>query len=345
MNIPRLLENRDSVYGVLALWIILFHTFRRISMPFVPVITNLISIGNFVVDVFMFYSGVCLALSAARNKYEETGWKEFYKRRIARVIIPYLVICVPFYLWAAFCEHSGSLASSIAVFLANISSATFWLKGTTTTWFVYGIMLCYLLFPHIYLFAKKRSIKEQLIFIIGLVLFSVAISYIPVLKYGRLAWLRLPIFSLGVMTGVRYLYNSNTPSPLHVTNRDACLILSTIIFAILGGITSSNELHLLRLPFAVRIIMYLPMTIAFAYLISEMDIINKILKNRFLSLMGLISLELYLVHVPLLHPLKQYGVIKAVGYWLYLVLPVASIAISAAAYGIEQHILKRGLLK
>ena len=62
-----LLERRDEIYGVCALWIVLFHVFRRISMPYIPVVTNVIGLGNMGVDIFLFLSGVCLYLSSDRR--------------------------------------------------------------------------------------------------------------------------------------------------------------------------------------------------------------------------------------------------------------------------------------
>ena len=343
MNVPSLLENRDSVYGALAIWIILFHTFRKISMPFIPGVTNIIGIGNMAVDVFMLYSGICLTLSAIRHNCEQTGWKDFYKRRMARVLLPYLVICVPFYLWSAFCEHSGTLASSIGAFFANILSVNFWLKGRTTTWFVYGIILCYALFPFLYNYARRKTSREKIFLLAGLVIFALIASCAPILKNSRIAWLRLPIFAIGVMIGVQ---GNKMLIPWLRISKKAKLALSAAIFIILGCVTSADEVsRQINIHYPVRVLLYLPMTLALAYMIAELKVLRKLLNNRFFAMLGLISLELYLIHVPLLHPFKQYGVINAVGYWLYLVLPVSSIALSAGAYAVEQNILKKGLLK
>ncbi len=82
----KLLDNRNSIYGACALWIILFHTFRRVSMPYIPVITNIVGIGNMAVDVFFFFSGLCLSLSAQKHNYQNIGWKEYFKRRLLRIL-------------------------------------------------------------------------------------------------------------------------------------------------------------------------------------------------------------------------------------------------------------------
>ena len=142
----KLLEKRNIIYGFCAIWIVLFHTFRRIGMPYIPVITNIIGIGNMAVDVFFFFSGFCLSLSVKKHNYLETGWKEYFSRRFIRVLIPYLIICIPYYLWNALFEVEGNASHKLIMFFANLSSASFWLKGTETTWYLYGIILLYLFY-------------------------------------------------------------------------------------------------------------------------------------------------------------------------------------------------------
>ena len=119
----KLLEKRNTIYGVCAIWIVLFHLFRRIGMPYIPVITNIVGIGNMAVDIFFFFSGLCLALSAKKHHYLETGWREYFRRRITRILVPYLIIGIPYYLWDAVFESSGGIVKRIAVFFANISGA------------------------------------------------------------------------------------------------------------------------------------------------------------------------------------------------------------------------------
>ena len=82
MTMQRLLEKRNAIYGICALWIVLFHLSRKIGMPFyIPVVTEVISIGNMAVDVFLFLSGLCLPVISVLLSYivDRIG-KKFLKR-------------------------------------------------------------------------------------------------------------------------------------------------------------------------------------------------------------------------------------------------------------------------
>ena len=178
----KLLEKRNTIYGICAVWIVLFHTFRRIGMPYIPVLTNIVGIGNMAVDVFFFFSGLCLSLSAHKHNYQKTGWKDYIRRRLSRVLLPYLIVCIPYYSWSAIFESSGGIGIKAAIFLSNLSSVSFWQKGTQTTWYVYGILMFYILFPGIYTFVQKNGSKRKVCLVLGLILFAVISSYIPILK-------------------------------------------------------------------------------------------------------------------------------------------------------------------
>ena len=84
----KILQNRNEIYGFCALWIMVFHIEKQVGLPWhIPFFTPFIQMGNAGVDVFMLLSGYCLCLSFARNP----DWKSFYKKRVVRVVLPYLI--------------------------------------------------------------------------------------------------------------------------------------------------------------------------------------------------------------------------------------------------------------
>ena len=99
-------------------------------------------------------------------------------------------------------DSYGSLIRRIAVFCGNISSATFCLKGTQTTWYLYAIVVFYLLFPMLYCFLIKSSMIIRASLIVGLIAMATVFSYLPVIKLSIDAWARLPIFRIGVLYGI-----------------------------------------------------------------------------------------------------------------------------------------------
>lgn len=325
----KLLEKRNTIYGVLAIWIVLFHTFRRISMPYIPVVTNIVGIGNMAVDVFFFFSGLCLALSAIRHDYQNSGWREYFHRRFARVLIPYFIICIPYYLWSAVCESSGGIGHKAIAFIANTSSVSFWLKGSQTTWYAYGIIVFYLLFPLLFSFIKKAERGKKCILLVLLIAAAVSSAYIPVVKNSMILWARLPIFTIGVMAGC---------SPKKEKHRSIIwTIIAAIVLVGLGAIISfseiSDDLTILQV---YRLLLYIPMVLSLLFILSLFSGRSALFEG-----IGGLSLEIYLIHITLLHPLKYYGAMDILGHWLYLVLPVAALLIAWIVGKIENLINKK----
>lgn len=333
MNIDRLLERRNAIYGACAIWIILFHVFRSISMPYIPVLTNIIGLGNMAVDVFVFFSGLCLTLAAQKHGYTGKGWKAYFSRRLVRVLLPYLIIAVPYYLWNCFAEHSGSFMRRMVVFGGNLSSASFWLKGTQTTWFAFAILVFYLLFPLLFTAVKKNPRLGPAL-LAGAALLAVASAYTPIVKNSLLVWARLPVFVTGILVGFwkkKLEQAKTTPGIL--------LPAAVLLLAALGWWISLSELGQTKLPQVCRLLLYLPMTLALLYLISLIP--GKSKGNGILHFIGTLSFEIYLIHITLLHPLRVYGLIGKLGYWLYPALPAAAILVSWLVSLIEKQLLRR----
>ena len=322
----KLLEKRNTIYGVCAIWIVLFHTFRRIGMPYIPVLTNIVGIGNMAVDVFFFFSGLCLALSVKKHDYQIAGWGGYYKRRLSRILLPYLIICIPYYLWAAAFETSGSIVHKAVVFIANLSSASFWLRGTQTTWYAYGILVFYLLFPLLYR-AVNKSRTASLSLLAGLIAFAVVSAYVPILKNSMRVWARLPIFTIGIIVP------GEGDRIKHITDKK-WMLASGVVFIAIGLATSISEIsESFTIPQVYRLLLYIPMTLSLLNIVSKVGG-----KVQFFEWIGTLSLEIYLVHITLLHPLKYYGIMDTVGYWLYLILPVIAVLISWLVKEIEKRI-------
>lgn len=331
MNIPRLLEKRSAIYGTCAIWIILFHVLRKVT-TYIPVFSDVIAAGT-PVAVFLFLSGLSLYLSAEKHHYMENHWKGYLKRRLERVLVPYLIVGVPYYLWNCIYETQGSVLKRVLVFFANLSSATFWLYGRQTTWYVYGIIVCYCLFPFMYRFVKQRSGASQMALFAGLIVFAIIASYIPILKNSIIVWSRLPVFFSGVMIGEATKKRESDFVPKSVQ------IAALILVILIGALISRSEIsETFTLPYVFRNLLALPMTLSLMLLLSLKPQKRKL---PVLEWLGGLSLELYLVHITLLHPIKYYGILDAVDAWLYLLLPAVSIPLAWIVKKIEEYILKR----
>ncbi len=347
MNIRSLLDKRNAIYGLCAIWIIEFHVCLKMGYPiYIPVITDIVSMGNMGVDIFLFFSGLCLALAAVKNKYEKTGWGGYFRKRFVRVVIPYVLIGIPYYLWNAFVENgSHGFASSILLFGWNYSSASFWLRGRQTTWFVFAIIVFYVLFPILYGFIRRNRKKlwKIIVLLLCVLLFGRITASVPVLKNSAIAWARLPIFVIGIITGC--YFDQLCQLRLSDEKKKALVILAIVLVIVFGIFISLKKRKIISFNNAYCWLMYAPMTIALLYCIIVRGEKWTHSKYGVLNNLGSMSLELYLVHITLLHPLKYYGVMDTVGFWMYLLLPVVTIPISYFMLKIEQLILAKAPVK
>ena len=192
-----------------------------------------------------------------------------------------------------------------------------------TTWFVHGIAVFYLLFPLIYAFIRKQGKAKITLLLVGMALFAVITAYVPIAKNSMIVWARLPIFTIGVIAGTG-LVKERTSGKVE-------LIAASVIFILLWAFRS------LAIPSVIKMLLYTPMTIAFLILVSEIG-----MNLRALAWIGGMSLVMYLIHITLLHPIRYYGIMAGVGYWLYLLLPAISILLSWAVCGREKAFLSKG---
>ena len=299
-------------------------------MPYIPIVTNVVVLGNMAVDIFLVLSGMSLAISAEKHSYLTKGWKDYYGRRLRRILIPYCIIAGPYYLWNGITEHSGNILYRLAIAFINFSSASFWLKGTQTTWFVFAILVLYAMFPTIFRFVKRSSGRNVAVLLACMTVFAVLTAYIPIMKNSMIVWARIPIFTIGVILGVnrnrKFRYGK------------AQLFAATVLLILLGFVISVSEIYrTIPLPQVYRLLLYMPMTLAVIMLMTNIPEIKR--KNGVFAWMGGISLEMYLIHITLLHPIKYYGLMDVVGYWLYLILPAVTILLSGVVGLIEKRLM------
>lgn len=308
------LKYRSQIYGFCAIWIVLHHMINLHAIPgfsYIPFVYPFIRMGSAGVDVFLFLSGYCLCLSYTKDP----NIAHFYKKRAVRLIIPYLIAAVPYYLWRN-CTIGALDNGSFNYngFIQDIIGLSFWTKGMKNTWFVEAIIIFYILFPILYkICSKKKWIA------IGMFMFSyflIIIAYIlpfPEFDNYAIAICRFPAFLLGLILALYYapLYNNQT------------LIVFAVLLVLLVGvfpikdIQESNNLHAIYL-WIPYILLILPVIYLSRFLLEKYE-------WKFWTFLGNISLELYMVHIFMINILKWYGWNTI---WIWLVVPILSIPIA-----------------
>ena len=338
MNIRGLLKHRNALYGLLAIWIVCFHvsisvrfptssytishfikaTLKQSDVPFnglLKLFSQFLSSGNLAVDVFMLLSGVCLYLSFERRYGDgKIEFFSYFKKRISRVVVPYLVIALPYWAWVSVIRAKHSFFD-FPRFIWNYSSASFWFGNSRKAWFAIAIMLFYLLFPLIFKLVKKHTalgfVMLAVIYVGGYFLCKSPAENISI------AVTRLPSFVIGAMLAkhIDALDLKRLPEAVRgivVFLSFIAVLLGTAFFPI-HSVAKKNSLP----HYAVW---YTYGLLAVCFIIVMVWICGKVERfycEKTLSFIGSLSLEIYLVHTMTLGVMGYYHVDKKFGVLLF----------------------------
>lgn len=146
---------RTEIMGFAILWIVLFHS--AIPAPENSALRLIwycvVSFGGGLgVNIFMLLSGYGLAFSHSKRSCceDRTAIKDYFSRRLKRVLLPYFVVAAIFFTVS--CIHNGT---GILGFLEEITLLSFVTRGVRTYWYIFAIILLYCLFP-IYMYLSQR---------------------------------------------------------------------------------------------------------------------------------------------------------------------------------------------
>jgi len=122
---------RNQIYGIAAIWIILFHGLRLGKCALsknLKFLSGYIEHGNLGVEVFLFLSGIGLYFSL-KNK----SITEFYMTRLKRILLPLLLIDGIYWLYL----YLIGKIDFIQV-VKNLTFYSFWFEGYGMVW--YGML-------------------------------------------------------------------------------------------------------------------------------------------------------------------------------------------------------------
>lgn len=326
-----LLENfstyRNAIYGVAALWVMMFHgTILKLiifpeSLSKLKVIFNMGHVG---VDMFLFLSGMGLYQSFRRDS--RIG--HFYYKRLIRIFIPFLLIALP-----QFIRECLIVRVDIPVFFQMVTTLSFWTRQIhgSDLWYVAAILVFYLLYPLIYKFIFREE-KGQLERTLSLI--AIVVAGIVALYYARrdlydnwdIALTRLPVFLLGCWAG--------KPIAEKKTCSWAVLAASLAI-----ALTSVQVVHFADVPGWVRRFYGSISGVSYCFILGELFCLLRKLKiDRFFAVFGGVSLEIYISHIVLRWyfskmPLYE-NVVGTENFWRYyfIVVPIALVVAFVAGW-------------
>lgn len=152
------------------------------------------------VDIFLLLSGIGLYFSW-KKKPEPNS---FYRKRYIRILIPYLIVAIPAWLW----RDVFFLGQGWNKFIMDVSFISFFRGQAKWFWYILMIGICYWVFPYIFRIAESASDRVTEKFrVLALCLTSTVFLIMLQSYHGELymsigiAVARIPAFVIGVFIG------------------------------------------------------------------------------------------------------------------------------------------------
>lgn len=337
-NLNNISRYRDQLFGLTIITIVLYHFSDDYCFAYLNGVTgdgsfieNILvfgyhaCIGSIGVEIFLILSGMGLYYSYSKN----TGVKDFYRRRFLRVLVPYLMVAAVFWGIKDFVVLDGSPA----LYISDIAFITFFTQGTRTIWFAGFILVMYVLFPFFYkvMFRGGRPCRRAVLLIGASFLLPAAVYMVSQELYNNIeiALTRAPCFLLG-MAGGYYIKEGRKIS-----------LWKAAVFIAAGVLCGAAGVLIEAPGFVER---YLNTVYSWALLIIATGFIHLICKwniiNRFLSMMGGYTLEIYMLHVVMRNLMKSFG-FESYRFLQYMIMAAIAVALSPGLKRISSAIVER----
>ena len=251
------------------------------------------------VDLFLFLSGYGLTHSMI---HKDLGVLAFYKRRLIRIFVPlWTVLIMLFGLDFLILDRTYSPLTILESFLGFFPRADLYESLNAPFWYLTLILFYYLIYP--ILFSKKAPFITSLL--IGATGLIVSRLTLPVNMYTLVSYkVHVLAFPLGVT--IASLVYSQTPRIKKIVhaisaavNRPGMATFSVrlIIISVLIALFAYTTIHA-RIGEGVWL---QQLTGLFTMLTVVAIFVLKPIEIPFLSLIGMYSYEIYLIHWPLLY--------------------------------------------
>lgn len=282
MKLSLLSKYRTELMGIAIIYICLFHMCDLISM------NRIFYYGYMGVDIFLLLSGMGLFFSWEKNN----NIKEFYIKRVERVLPAYLIIASIYILFLAVLENTTGLKWSIYIF----TGINFWAYGDSIFWYIPATIVLYFLFPiFIKLLKNEKQKNRNLILLIALFYIFAIILGFSKYNYLLVFLTRVPIFILGIYIGKLM---KNRDEVINGKIMSILFLIGAFILYIASNISKEEVINKIGTKWIILLIVVIPLCFFIGYVMEKLEknyVIKKI--NKLLVFFGKHSLEIYLVHV------------------------------------------------
>ena len=277
MNLGILSKYRSELMGLSAISILICHApGNGVLMP--AILNKILSLGTYGVDVFFFLSGFGLWFSLENHfKNSGGGITKWYQKRYLRLLVPYLIIAIPYSIAHCIIKEESYW------FIPNyVFTLTFWTKHIGA-WFIDALIPIYLLTPALFKGFKKVHNNWRIMLILCIIPLILAIIPNNSIEPRYTIWgniqfvlLRVPSFIFGMWLAPYIKQEKKVPYI-------GLIIISSILFFLISSLLGFWGATFMSIPF-----------LAFFLIIIHYS--NNLIGGLF-RFMGKISLESYMFNV------------------------------------------------
>lgn len=254
-------RNRTFIMGCAMVSIMLFHQVWLKGLPFLAFRL----VGHFGVDVFFFISGYGICHSLMKN-----STKEYFKRRLTRILPPCLLIGLIKYLLSKFGTKE----------LRDIDVSWLTILGFDM-WFIVGIIIMYILSPLFF-----RLLKNYYLY---LAVFAISAICVLTTEYSEVfsnTIIRAPAYILGML-----LAKHKTNLPDSYLNYGVIIVFAAIVYKVLLAFAIIDGVELLTFIF---LSIGIP---SLCWWLGKLgNVLSKYNCHKPILFFGTYSIELYLWH-------------------------------------------------
>lgn len=316
-------KNRDTIYGFSILLIAFAHSTITLQGKWLLPIQVIKGIGNIGADIFLMMSGIMQFFSFRAD----SNVCHFYRKRLRRVLLPSLLVGIPFFLYKDIVSGKG-----IGSFFLDLFGISLFTNGTRACWFVTAILILYFLYPAVYSFFQrmKWSVFALLELLSAALLLNLFIRYAfpPLWTNSEILFRRIPAFLIGAYSG-KYVYEEyNTAvNKLHIVIIAALFFLC---FEVDYFVFDNSSLAFERYA-------YVPLSFAFICLFSVIGDWKAVRAS--VGRLAPYTLEIYLTHekcIALFTGIMRNASSYVINITAFLVSVIAAIILKQA----EKYIIK-----
>lgn len=277
-DLSLLSKYRTELMGMATMMILICHA--KANGVIMPHIIEQISLfGGYGVEIFLLLSGIGLSYSLEKK----TIYKDWLKKRYLRILLPYFMIALPWFVVSAIQHEEG-----INRILLDTTTLSFWLYGRGA-WFIALLLPLYLTTPLIYKFSKTKWGKLFIIILCSALWFiATTMHWDGIINNIMFALVRIPCFIIGLLIAQL------------IKDQMRISVINIIITLSL----SSVALYAINKHISWWLLIF-PIIMAGCYIFEKLPLILPLFRFY-----GLISLESYVCNLALGDTLKKISILS-----------------------------------